>query len=91
MAEPFTKATGVTVVPEVGTSTTTLAKLQQQKGAPTIDVAWMDGGISELAQQAGVLDALDSGAIPNLKNCLLYTSALLILARGLAEMRAEIA
>ncbi|MFY1915188.1 ABC transporter substrate-binding protein [Achromobacter xylosoxidans] len=68
VAEPFTKATGVTVVPEVGTSTTTLAKLQQQKAAPTIDVAWMDGGISELAQQAGVLDALDAGAIPNLKN-----------------------
>ncbi|PJM88177.1 ABC transporter substrate-binding protein [Achromobacter ruhlandii] len=68
VAEPFTRATGVTVVPEVGTSTTTLAKLQQQKGAPTIDVAWMDGGISELAQQAGVLDALDASAIPNLKN-----------------------
>jgi len=68
VADPYTKATGVTVVPEVGTSTTTLAKLQQQKAAPTIDVAWMDGGISELAQQAGVLDALDPAAVPNLKN-----------------------
>lgn len=68
VADPYTKATGVTVVPEVGTSTTTLAKLQQQKNAPTIDVAWMDGGISELAQQAGVLDTLDPAAIPNLKN-----------------------
>ncbi|WP_445657216.1 ABC transporter substrate-binding protein [Achromobacter sp. NCFB-sbj8-Ac1-l] len=68
VADPYTKATGVTVVPEVGTSTTTLAKLQQQKAAPTIDVAWMDGGISELAQQAGVLDALDPAALPNLKN-----------------------
>ena len=27
VADPYTKATGVTVVPEVGTSTTTLAKL----------------------------------------------------------------
>lgn len=68
VAEPFTKATGITVVPEVGTSTTTLAKLQQQKGAPTIDVAWMDGGISELAQAAGVLDALNPVSIPNLSN-----------------------
>ncbi|QKH37405.1 ABC transporter substrate-binding protein [Achromobacter pestifer] len=68
VAEPYTKATGVAVVPEVGTSTTTLAKLQQQKGAPTIDVAWMDGGISELAAAAGVLDALDPAGIPHLKN-----------------------
>ena len=39
VAEPYTQATGVQVSPEVGTSTTTLAKLQQQKAAPTIDVA----------------------------------------------------
>ncbi|MDW3688625.1 ABC transporter substrate-binding protein [Cupriavidus sp. CV2] len=68
VAEPFTKATGIAVTPEVGTSTTTLAKLQQQKAAPSIDVAWMDGGISELAFQAGVVDNLDAAAIPNLKN-----------------------
>ncbi|CAG2158383.1 ABC transporter substrate-binding protein [Cupriavidus numazuensis] len=68
VAEPFTKATGIAVTPEIGTSTTTLAKLQQQKAAPTIDVAWMDGGISELALQAGVVDNLDGAAIPNLKN-----------------------
>ncbi|MFT4065975.1 ABC transporter substrate-binding protein [Paraburkholderia sp.] len=68
VAQPFTKATGVTVVPEIGTSTTTLAKLQQQKNSPTIDVAWLDGGISELAWQAGVLDALTPSGIPNLKN-----------------------
>jgi putative spermidine/putrescine transport system substrate-binding protein len=68
VADPYTQATGVTVVPEVGTSTTTLAKLQQQKNAPTIDVAWMDGGISELAAQAGVLDTLEPATIPNLKN-----------------------
>jgi putative spermidine/putrescine transport system substrate-binding protein len=68
VADPFTKATGVTVVPEIGTSTTTLAKLQQQKAAPTLDVAWLDGGISELAEAAGVLDTLDAQAIPNLAN-----------------------
>jgi Spermidine/putrescine-binding periplasmic protein len=70
VAEPFTKATGITVVPEIGTSTTTLAKLQQQKDAPTIDVAWMDGGISELAHAAGVLAPLSAEAIPNLANVL---------------------
>jgi len=70
VADPFTKATGIAVTPEVGTSTTTLAKLQQQKGAPTIDVAWMDGGISELAQAAGVLDSLDPAQVPNLAHVL---------------------
>src|SRR5262245_31550210 len=39
VAEPFTKATGIAVNAEIGTSSVTLAKLQQQKGAPTIDVA----------------------------------------------------
>ncbi|WP_263142385.1 ABC transporter substrate-binding protein [Pseudomonas sp. RIT-PI-AD] len=66
VAQPFTRATGVKVVTEIGTSTTTLAKLQQQRAKPGIDVAWMDGGISELAEQAGVLDALDPNAIPHL-------------------------
>ncbi len=78
VAEPFTKATGITVAPEVGTSTTTLAKLQQQKSSPTIDVAWMDGGISEMAHAAGVIADLDPAAIPNLKNVLekaVYTNA----------------
>jgi putative spermidine/putrescine transport system substrate-binding protein len=66
VAEPFTKATGIAVNAEIGTSTVTLAKLQQQKAAPTIDVAWMDGGISELALAADVVDDLDAAGIPNL-------------------------
>jgi putative spermidine/putrescine transport system substrate-binding protein len=70
VADPFTKATGIEVRPEIGTSTVTLAKLQQQKDAPTIDVAWMDGGISELAQAAGVLDAIDPASVPNLSRVL---------------------
>ncbi|MEW9586652.1 ABC transporter substrate-binding protein [Paraburkholderia sp. DGU8] len=70
VAEPFTKATGILVAPEIGTSTTTLAKLEQQKANPSIDVAWLDGGISELAYQAGVVDNLDVRAIPNLANVL---------------------
>ncbi|MET3793174.1 ABC transporter substrate-binding protein [Aquamicrobium terrae] len=70
VADPFTKSTGIAVTPEIGTSTVTLSKLQQQKDAPTIDVAWMDGGISELALAAGVTDNLDATAIPNLANVL---------------------
>lgn len=70
VAEPFTKATGIAVNAEIGTSTVTLSKLQQQKAAPTIDVAWMDGGISELALAAEVTDNLDSAGVPNLANAL---------------------
>src|SRR5690242_19701717 len=70
VAEPFTKATGIGVNAEIGTSTVTLAKLQQQKAAPTIDAAWMDGGISELALAADVIDNLDAGAIKNYANVL---------------------
>lgn len=68
VAQPFTKATGIAVVPDIGTSTTTLAKLQQQKASPTLDVAWLDGGISELAEQAGVLETLDPARLKNLGN-----------------------
>ncbi|GGE53037.1 polyamine ABC transporter substrate-binding protein [Agaricicola taiwanensis] len=68
VAEPFTKETGIKVTAEIGTSTTTLAKLQQQASAPTIDVAYMDGGISELAQEAGVLAPIDLSKMPNAAN-----------------------
>ncbi|WP_211231041.1 ABC transporter substrate-binding protein [Budvicia aquatica] len=70
VADPFTQETGIAVAAEFGTSTVTLAKLQQQKSKPTIDVAWMDGGISELAYAANVLDNLEPTTIPNLKNVL---------------------
>lgn len=70
VAEPFTKATGIKVVPEVGTSTVNLAKLEQQKASPVLDAVWMDGGISELAMAAGVLDELRPAEIPNMKDLL---------------------
>lgn len=63
VAKPFAEATGITVVAEIGNSTTTLAKLQQQAGNTVIDVAYLDGGISELAQQAGVLAPIDLGQL----------------------------
>src|SRR5690606_34717244 len=67
LTEPYTKATGNTVTPEPGVAGVTLAKLKQQAGNPTIDVAWLDGGVSELAGQANVLEPLDPTAIPNLE------------------------
>lgn len=75
---PFTKATGHNVVPEPGVAGVTLAKLRQQAGTPTIDVAWIDGGVSELASDAGVLEPLAPETIPNLANIIpqgLYTNA----------------
>jgi putative spermidine/putrescine transport system substrate-binding protein len=66
ITQPFTKATGHSVTPEPGVSGVTLAKLKQQIDKPTIDVAWLDGGISELAAEAGVTAPLDAASIPGL-------------------------
>ncbi|SAL58900.1 extracellular solute-binding protein [Caballeronia arvi] len=68
VAEPFTKATGIKVIPEIGTSTVNLSKLEQQRAAPVIDALWMDSGVSELAMASGVIDTLNPTNIPNLKN-----------------------
>lgn len=75
---PFAKETGIKVLPEPGVSLVTFNKLVQQKDSPAIDVAWMDGGVSELAEAAGVVAPLDPGRIPNLANIVpqgLYKSA----------------
>ncbi|KAB2851396.1 MAG: ABC transporter substrate-binding protein [Hyphomicrobiaceae bacterium] len=85
VAEPFTKATGITVNAEIGTSFVTLGKLQQQKASPTIDVAWMDSGLSELAMAAGVVDNLDPAKIPNMSQLLpeaIYKSGAVTYAVG---------
>ncbi len=66
--DPFTKQTGVTAIPEPGVSTATLAKLRQQKGDPAIDVAWMDGGISELALEADVVEVMDPAKVTGIAN-----------------------
>lgn len=65
VAQPFTKETGIQVVAEIGNSTTTLSKLQQQAGNAVIDVAYMDGGISEIAEAAGVLAPIDLAKLSN--------------------------
>ncbi|MEZ0606101.1 ABC transporter substrate-binding protein [Paraburkholderia sp. IW21] len=68
ISQPFEKSTGNRVIPEPGVSGVTLAKLKQQAGNPTIDAAWLDGGISELAADAGLLADLDIASMPNLKD-----------------------
>ncbi|MBV9523680.1 MAG: ABC transporter substrate-binding protein [Alphaproteobacteria bacterium] len=64
--DPFAKESGIAVTPEPGVSSVTIAKLRQQKGNPTIDIAWMDGGISELAGAEDLVAPLDQKAIPNI-------------------------
>lgn len=66
IAQPFTAATGITVIPEIGTSTTSLAKMRQQAARPVLDVVFLDGGISEVAQAEGLLQPLDASALPNM-------------------------
>lgn len=64
MVDPFVKATGIKATPEPGVSSVTIAKLRQQKGNPSIDVAWMDGGISELAGAEDLVAAIDPKNVP---------------------------
>lgn len=64
--DPFAKASGVQVIQETSVSTVTYNKLKQQKGNPSIDIAWIDGGISELAAADGVVATIDEAKVPNL-------------------------
>jgi putative spermidine/putrescine transport system substrate-binding protein len=70
VVKPISEAAGFSYRVELGNSTTSFSKLQQQRDNPVIDVAWMDGGISEMAQAAGVVEALDPARVPNLANLL---------------------
>ena len=70
IVDPFTKATGKKVTPDPGVSTVTLGKLRQQKGSPVIDIAWIDGGVSELAAADGLVDDISPTAVPNIANML---------------------
>jgi putative spermidine/putrescine transport system substrate-binding protein len=66
--EPFSQATGIQITPEPGVSNVTLAKLKRQKTNPVIDVAWLDGGISELAEAAGLVAPIDPAKVSNINN-----------------------
>ncbi|GHC63634.1 extracellular solute-binding protein [Limoniibacter endophyticus] len=64
---PFTEKTGIRVTPEPGVSGVTLSKLLQQQNAPAIDVAWLDGGVSEQAAAQKVVAALDPAKITGIE------------------------
>ncbi|HTS94232.1 MAG TPA: ABC transporter substrate-binding protein [Stellaceae bacterium] len=66
--EPFSKATGITVVPEQAISSVAITKIKQQGANPDIDVTWLDGGPSEQALAEGIIDFIDPAAIPNMSN-----------------------
>lgn len=68
IVEPFEQAAHITVTPEPGMSAETLDKLRAQRQRPKIDVAWMDGGISELAATDGLVARLNSSAVPGIAN-----------------------
>jgi putative spermidine/putrescine transport system substrate-binding protein len=65
--KPFQQQSHANVRIEVGVSTVTLSKLEQQNGGPGIDVAWMDGGISEVAESKGVVAPIPPDQVPNIK------------------------
>src|SRR5262245_49763365 len=64
----FQEKTGAKVLEEQGVSTVTVGKLRQQKGNPSIDVAWIDGGVSELALAEDLVEPIDLSALPSAKD-----------------------
>ncbi|MEH7346607.1 ABC transporter substrate-binding protein [Bacillus sp. JJ1532] len=58
--KPFEQETGIKVNIIEGNSTTTYSRLLQEKGSPTIDLALLDSGISELSYQNEIVEKLDS-------------------------------
>lgn len=64
----FQEKTGAKVLEEQGVSTVTLGKMRQQKGSPAVDVAWIDGGVSEMAETEGLVDAIDLSALSHSKD-----------------------
>jgi len=68
VADPFTEETGVAVMLEPNVSSVTLAKLEQQKNDPIFSATWLDGGISELAQD--VVENIDPAKIGGIDDIL---------------------
>lgn len=61
--KPFEKETGIRVKIIEGNSTTTFSRLLQEKGSPTIDLALMDSGISELSYEKGLVENIDKSKL----------------------------
>src|SRR5690554_2322355 len=65
--DPFSKESGIEVIIDSGTASVTYARLRQQKGAPRLDVAWLDAGYSEQAWDEGLIQEILPEAAPNIK------------------------
>ena len=68
IVEPFVQATHIKVTPELAMSVEVLERLREQRRNPMIDVAWMDGGVSELAAADGLVAPINTSAIPGIAN-----------------------
>jgi len=64
----FQEKTGAKVLEEQGVSTVTVGKLRLQKGNPSIDVAWIDGGVSEQALAEDLVEPIDLSALSAVKD-----------------------
>ena len=64
IVEPFARSTGVSVTTERRMSVDVLTRLRSQRALPAIDIAWMDGGISELASAEGLLAPISDRTVP---------------------------
>lgn len=68
--EPFEQETGIKVNIIEGNSTTTFSRLLQEKGSPTIDLALMDSGISEMSFEKDVVEGIDKSKLKGIDSLL---------------------
>lgn len=66
--QPFIDKTGIKVTVDQGVSTITVSKLKQQKGNPSLDLVWLDGEVSQVAEAEGVFADIDPAQVPNIAN-----------------------
>ena len=68
--EPFQTKHNVTIEFVATSTTTTLARLRAEKGAPTLDFLGTGEGVAVTMRIEGLVDKMDEKLVPNLKNVL---------------------
>lgn len=68
ITDPFQKETGANVVFETGWTSAAVAKLRAQKADPQLDLVMFDDIGVVTAGREGLLDTIDAGKVPNLKD-----------------------
>ncbi|MCS0495691.1 ABC transporter substrate-binding protein [Ancylobacter sp. MQZ15Z-1] len=66
--KPFMDKTGVRVTVDQGVSTVTVSKLKQQRDNPSLDIVWLDGEVSQVAEADGLFADIDPAKVPNVAN-----------------------